>query len=121
MTAVVYKDVYTRDELRDLGSKALASALDGALTVDVTQQDDAWGAVVHGPCPRCHHTFSAEYALTALVQDELDGHRRRGVTPNRMQVPVDITCVCKDDHPGHPKDVGGCGASFRVTRRVPIS
>jgi hypothetical protein len=66
-------------------------------------------AVLSGTCPRCGHGFQFIHpwrTYRSLFQRRPDG-----------LLPVQIACVCDEDHPGRPADDEGCGAYWNVLLR----
>jgi hypothetical protein len=79
-------------------------------------------AHVWGTCPRCGHDLNHQPTLTVPVPEA------RGVwamltgrAPNRPEISenVEVGCGCEHTHPGAPKDVKGCGVSFRLPTAPP--
>ena len=72
--------------------------------------EGSWKEVVlNGTCPRCAHTFQFV-------------HPWRGFrSPLRQRpsglLPVQVVCVCEEEHPGRPADDEGCGAFWIVLLR----
>jgi hypothetical protein len=90
---------------------------DGVPWAEVTQ--DSWvpnfttkrvGAIVRlsGPCPRCSHQTTTDFAPVIPGQATVRGDAQ----------PVVLFCKCGFPHEGHPDNDNSCGAYWTITTEL---
>jgi len=89
------------------------------LQVQAFDTDGVVSAQVWGDCPRCGHELDIQLTLNAPVT-VWRGVRPSG-RPGASGVPaeLEVGCGCGRAHAGAPKDVTGCGVSFRLPTAPP--
>ena len=79
-----------------------------------------------GTCPRCGHELNVQQTLNTPIASSR-GSRGLWAVLTRREVPaaagipdaVEVGCGCGHAHPGAPKEVTGCGVSFRLPTAPP--
>ena len=78
-----------------------------------------------GNCPRCGDRLSPERRWLVAVSPaaRLDEKQRQKIIAELRILDIDLssgdetfdlTCGCEEDHPKHPANKRGCGATYRV-------
>jgi hypothetical protein len=77
-----------------------------------------------GNCPRCDHPTESRTTLVTIAgalrmnadqrQKLMDRLDDLGVDLSTGDETFDLICDCSEHHGGHPENVRGCGARFRV-------
>jgi hypothetical protein len=96
------------------------------LQVQAFDTEGVVSAQVWGICPRCGHELNIQMTLSTPI---VGLRERRGLsaTLTRHDVPaapgipdaVEVGCGCGHAHPGAPRQVPGCGVSFRLPTSPP--
>lgn len=94
------------------------------LQVKAFSEEGVISAQIWGTCPRCGHELNLQLTLSTpipgLREDRglLTVFTRRDGSPSIPDA-VDVGCGCRHAHPGAPRQVTGCGVSFRLPTSSP--
>jgi hypothetical protein len=98
------------------------------LQVEAFDTEGVVSAQVWGTCPRCGHELDVQQTLSVPIVGSGGSRgvwsaltRREARATPGIPDAVEVGCGCRRRHPGAPKQVTGCGVSFRLPTTPPDS
>ncbi len=85
-------------------------AADGNFVLDVAAPGSA---ILSGRCPRCGHSMTFP-VLTDYFPKGVWHEKTSAAGKGKRETVEPMVCLCRDEHPGKPADVEGCGAHWKL-------